>query len=555
MLPSSLFNFVNFFSFLFQEKGSLLSNYSKDIKFVKYQAACEWEKYKKEHSVEMEAFWQSSQLDRNRPMLRLVPRSCVRGGMIETYRLKFTLEENPGYKLYFFDINSLYSKVSLDNSFAVGPYKVILDKKDLNTNICWIDGEFKYRNESMKSDACHVTWLAPPNLSKPFLPFRVNNEFNFLGLCRKCVSNKLTKTCKHTSPDVRSFTSCYMVSEINYAKKLGYEILAWHEVHHYSNEAPFIKEFVKVLAAEKLRNSNILKDIPEIEQSSLCQELNKNMAFDPIYELKPETICDNTHQKQFYKDMQNSFFGRFALKEPTNSHIFCKSLREIENYACKPDTELIDLISIDDNICQIEISQPKKSKPNLNGSLYITAQINCLARQFLYDEMIKVEKQNGIILSCDTDSIIFALKEVDPNPLKISHEVGAFKHVLPNCKLLSFYSLSPRNYAILYENEKNEICHLLKVKGLSLGSENCNQLITHQVYAHFVDQNFKNNIETMYLPQMRKKFDKVSKSYSEILTGFTFSSESHVKRFLLKDSINYETFPYGFQFNYKNQKE
>lgn len=499
----------------------------------------------------MEVFWLTSELDKKRPMLRLVPRSCVRGGMIETYRLKFTLEENPNYKLYFLDINSLYSKVSLDNTFPVGPYKIIIDKKDLNANIKWVDGEFKYKNESMKLDACQITWLAPRNLSKPFLPFRVNNEFNFLGLCRKCVLNKITKTCPHKSVEARTFTSCYMVSEINFAKKLGYKILSWHEIHHYSNEAPFLKEYVKILAAQKLKNSNILNDIPQSDQKTVCDKLNVAMDFNPAYELKPETVCDNTFQKQFYKDMQNSFFGRFALKEPSNSHIFCKTLREIENYAGKPDTELIDLIPISDEICQIEISQLKKSKANLNGNLYITAQINCLARQFLYNEMIKIDNQNGIILACDTDSIIYALKKNVVNPLKVNQEVGAFKHVLPQCKLLSYYSLSPRNYAILYENEKKEICHLLKVKGLALGSDNCSELITHKLYANFVDQNFKENIKTMYLPQMRKKIDKNSKSYSEVLTGFTFSSETHVKRFILKDSKSYETYPYGFQFNLK----
>jgi hypothetical protein len=202
-----------------------------------------------------------------------------------------------------------------------------------------------------------------------------------------------------------------MVSEINYAIKLGYQVLSWHEIHHYSIQSPFLRDYVKILAAEKLRNSNILSNILNSDKKTFCDDLNKAMHFDSIYELKPENVCDNTFQKQFYKDMQNNFFGRFALKTNFNNHIFCKNLHEIERYASKPNTELIDLLPISENVCQIEISHPQKSKPSLSGSLYLTSQINCLARQFIYEKMLQVENVGGIILACDVDSITFALKK------------------------------------------------------------------------------------------------------------------------------------------------
>jgi hypothetical protein len=517
-------------------------------------SACRWELYKKQNALEMEAFWFSTGLEKNRPMLRLVPRATVRGGLIETFRLKFNIEENPNWKLYFLDVNSLYSKICLDNSFGVGPYKVIIDKKDLLTNVKFIDGEFKYKGESMQSDACLVTILPPQNLLRPFLPFRFNNEFNFLSLCRTCVLKKIASTCPHMSETVRSFTSCYMVSEINYAIKLGYQVLSWHEIHHYSIQSPFLRDYVKILAAEKLRNSNILSNILNSDKKTFCDDLNKAMHFDSIYELKPENVCDNTFQKQFYKDMQNNFFGRFALKTNFNNHIFCKNLHEIERYASKPNTELIDLLPISENVCQIEISHPQKSKPSLSGSLYLTSQINCLARQFIYEKMLQVENVGGIILACDVDSITFALKKETKCPLQISPKVGDFKHLLPDCNLLSYYSLCPRNYSILYSNEEKQICQLLKVKGLALTSLNCMDKMSHEKYANFVDQNFANNVKHSYLPQMRKKFDKASKTFSEILTGFTFSSESHVKRYISENTITYETYPYGYKFEIVPQK-
>jgi hypothetical protein len=164
-----------------------------------------------------------------------------------------------------------------------------------------------------------------------------------------------------------------------------------------------------------------------------------------------------------------------------------------------------------------------------------------------------VEQANGIVLSCDTDSIIFALKKDVQNPLDISPEIGSFKDVLPGCEIISFYSLNPRNYSILYKNENNKLCHQLKVKGLSLKSENCLQSISHENYALFVDQNFTSNIETIYIPQMKKKFNKNSKTFTEILSGFTFSSETHVKRYLPQsDNLQYQTYPYGFKYVFSN---
>ena len=510
---------------------------------------CRWTQFKKENCLEMELFWLTSELEKDRPMLRLFPRATVRGGAIETYQLKFSIEENPEYRLFNVDINSLYSRIALDNSFGVGYYEIIIDKKDLNQNIVWNETkkEFTYKNESMASDVAHVTWLAPSNLKRPFLPFRVNDEFNYLSLCRKCVLKKISKTCPHRSDKVRSFTSSYCLTELNFAKTLGYTIISFHEVHHYQNQSPYLAEYVKILSSQKLKYSNILKGLSEEEKQPFCDHLNKSMNLTYPYELRVETICDNSHQKQFYKDMMNNFFGKFAQKANYNTFHFCKTLSEIESFINKPNSELVDLTEISENICQIELSNLQKSKPNLNGCLYVTAKINALAREYLYNQISEIEKVNGIILSCDTDSVIFALKKTIKNPLKISPEIGAFKNVLEGCELLSFYSLNPRNYSIMYKNSNNEINHLLKVKGLSLQSQNCNELITHEMYSKFVEQNFKDTVETFYVPQMRKQFKKSSKTYQEVLSGFTFSSECHVKRYLSKDSTDFETFPYGFK--------
>ena len=543
--------FIIIFFLPFQEERMLKTYFSRDIISIETMKECEWELFKKTHALEMESFYLTTGLLKNRPLNRLIPRLTVRGGFVETFRLKFSLEENPDWNIFFLDVNSLYSRIALDNEFGIGPYTIIIDPKELNL-IKFTNGEFLYRGESMKADSCHVTFLAPENLLKPFLPFRFNNEFNFYSLCRTCVLQKNTFTCPHKKPEVRAFTSCYMMSEVSFAvKNLGYKVLHFHEVHHFSAHSPFLKDYVKILAAEKLKNSNILNGIPPSQQKEFCENLNESMNLESHCKLSPNNICDNPFQKQFYKTVQNCFFGRFALRNNFNKHIFCKSIREIENFSNKPNTELVDLFPLSDDVCEIEVSSTQKCTPNLKGNLYVTSSINALAREFIYDKIMKVEQSGGIVLSCDVDSITFALKKGTSNPLKISPQIGDFKEVLSNCKLISYCSLSPRNYSILYQNEKNEICQLLKVKGLSLTSHNCDKLISHKVYSDFVDQNFVDNIKNFYVPQMKKKFDKATKSHTDILCKFNFTSETHVKRFILKNSSSFETLPYGYKFNYK----
>ena len=97
----------------------LKTYFGNDVKSIQIMKGCEWKLYKEAHALEMEAFWNSSGLVKTRPMNRLVPRLTVRGGLIETFRLKFDLKENPDYDIYFLDVNSLYSKICLNNSMAV----------------------------------------------------------------------------------------------------------------------------------------------------------------------------------------------------------------------------------------------------------------------------------------------------------------------------------------------------------------------------------------------------------------------------------------------------
>jgi len=531
-----------------KERNNLLTYYSFDVKNIETIYECEWFKFKSNNALEMETFRISTNFQKNRPLMRLTPRATLRGGFIEVYRLKFCINENPNWKLYFSDVNSLYSQIALTNLFPVGKYKVILNPDSLKNNIKYINNHFFYNNEPMQGDAAHVKVLPPSNLYRPYLPFRLNDEYNHMSLCRACLTQKLTKRCIHKTNENRAFVSCYQVTDLEKAVSLGYVILEWYELHHYSERKPIFEIFVKILASQKLKNTNLFSE--NDDPNEICKNINIAMNFDNNLTLDPLSIKSNPAQKQLYKEMLNSFYGRFALHTNFTKHIFCRSLYEIEKYGANPDNHILDIIPLTDDVCEIEIITPTKIKPSLCGTLYLTSEINALARKFIYEKTEEIEKLNGIILSIDTDSILFALPPNVPDPLIYSHAFGDFKNVLEkNSVIESFYSFGPRNYSLTYKDSNGVYQHLLKVKGLSTQSANNCDVITPELYKAFIDKSFHSEICNIYLPQLRKVVDKQTKKFHEILTYFNFGNDIHAKRFIFENDYNYITYPYGYKFN------
>lgn len=238
--------------------------------------------------------------------------------------MKFRKEDNPDYSIHFSDVNSLYTHIGLSNQFPVGKYSIYLDKDNFQQHLTFENGEYLFKKESTCGDAAHVTILPPIDLKRPYLGYRVDDVFNFLSLCKQCAKEKRHYTCGHEKNDVRAFTSCYMLTDLAKCVALGYEITNWYELHHYEKRDYILKPFLRVLASAKLKNSGILNDIPANEHINLCDMINAKMEFTENQILQPEDIQDNPAQKQLYKDISNSFFGRFGMHTNFSTHHFCR---------------------------------------------------------------------------------------------------------------------------------------------------------------------------------------------------------------------------------------
>ncbi|MBM3939183.1 MAG: hypothetical protein FJ333_11105, partial [Sphingomonadales bacterium] len=162
------------------------------------------------------------------PLQRLRPRDTVRGALSDVYALKWSKKSFENETFYCLDVNGLYSYCATNFPFMIGKYEILMgsDLKHLTLK----NNKF-YLNNVRIMGSMLLTILPPPNLERPFLLYRKKNGSVILALCKECAENELLE-CNHND-QFRSFTATYMISEIEFALTLGYEIMYIHEAHCY----------------------------------------------------------------------------------------------------------------------------------------------------------------------------------------------------------------------------------------------------------------------------------------------------------------------------------
>jgi len=529
--------------------------FPNEVLHVQTTWECQWLKFKKENKSLLNQFWTETDLPQNRPLIRLVPKASVRGGFLETYKLKCLQDE--ATNITWVDCNSMYTAISLKCDLPIGNYKILtyFDLKN-KCHLNEIDGQFYFENESMKCDIAMVEILVPSNLKRPFLSYRIKDEFVFMANCRSCADLKSTSPCKHSDKH-RSFTSTWTVCELAYAvQKLNYKIVNWLEVYHYSEFKPVLKPFVKILASEKLKSSNILSRCNSVtEKQNYCDYLNKVMEFEhENLKLTPANCCNNPTMQNYLKTCLNSLYGRFAQTTKKFNHVFCKSIHDIELHTSNPNTSIVDFFTVNQNIIEMVINHNNKlPETNRHGNLCYTAIINAMARIYIYDLSLQIEQLNGTILSIDTDSICFSHPKNFKPPFEITDAIGHFKNVLGSDSVIkAYYSLGVRSYVIVYCDGSGHEKYLTKVKGLSLNSHNVE--LSPGTFQTFIESRFQNEINSIFIPQCKKKLDKQTKNFSHLISTHEFSNEIHCKRFIIPNDKNYETYSYGYDFKNVNSK-
>ena len=473
------------------------------------------------------------------PLFRLNPRTCVRGAYFDVFALQWSQKLFPNEKLYFLDVNGLYSFCAIKNKFMTGKYLDLIGTtlKDLFI----IDNKFYYKKNKIMGSIL-LTILPPKDLVYPFLLYRTTNGQTVNTLCRTCAENHLIK-CKHNETE-RAITSCYMLSEIEFALQLNYKIICIHECHVYQEADFILKDFVQFLNYFKTRNSNLFENVHSTTQKELiCQKLNKELDLTPPNILTAKNVQFNSQKRSFHKFMANALFGKLEQRNDKSQTVFVNNQSDLEKLFFS-NNSIVDLFCLNDEICQVQI-RPNifKLPPNRKSNCYIGAQLTAYARQTIYEHLQSILKFKAVPYQIDCDSIIFAVNKNEKIPLEISEAVGHFKHEIAG-EICSYHSLGPKNYCITFEqNGRKET--VFKVKGLSLNNASENPF-NEELFPFYIEQFLSNKKEKLSVKQYRKKGDFKRLKINSHLEDITFTNSLTSRRIIQQKTKNLNSFPYGY---------
>lgn len=522
-----------------QLRTLLDSDYQNEVSEYKTVYECNWNEFKKSESYKK--FICEAEYDRDRPLHRLIPRIAMRSGFSELFRLKWKTEDYPDEVFKIADINMLYSSIALKEKFGIGKPVTVIGKHLKKVEI--IENFLTYEGKRILSGSVFCSMLAPSNEMFPFLPYRVSDKFNYVSVCRKCSEN-LTKKCRHKLIHSRQFTSVWTVPDINKALREGYQMLKIYELIFFPERRSILKMFVQAMLTERLKNS-APDQMTNLQKAEYCQRHNLKLELPEDLCLKPDQLCDNPTQKQFFKDALNSLYGKFSAKTISTKVELVRFQHRLEEIA--HFNHIAEVYPINESNLMVEY-ETKDVKKNLKSNIYIGSEITAHARICMHDFIRALQKVPGAkIFQLETDCIMYSIPRNVIDPLPYSDLVGEFKNVVPvDCDIKSFFALGNKNYSVLYQEPNGSLKTILKVKGLSLTSSHITHPLTAKKFNQYIDSHFEAELKSHVIPQVRKFKSKSSVFNEPRFTTFEFKNDLYLKRYVKNIEGDYLTLPYGF---------
>jgi len=143
----------------------LQDNYPEEVTKIEFVFECDWTKFKKTNT--WQNFVATSNIDLNRPLQRLIPRTTMRSGLLDIYNLRWLKSENLSETFKVADINGLYASVCLAKKFPVGKFTCLIGT-ELN-HVLIKNNQLYYKDFLLESGSIHCTVEAPQNELTPFL--------------------------------------------------------------------------------------------------------------------------------------------------------------------------------------------------------------------------------------------------------------------------------------------------------------------------------------------------------------------------------------------------
>lgn len=326
---------------------------------------------------------------------------------------------------------------------------------------------------------CYV--LPPKKLFPPLLHYSCKDGRLVFPLCAKC-SDQEAVSCVHTDAD-RGWVMGYTHAEILKALELGYIIQHVYEIWHYNEwtsddiNSPkslfgsYIKTFMKL----KIEKSGWPEELNDNEKEKYIKDLFENCGV----EIEEVNVESNPVQRTIGKLLNNSLWGKLAQRSEVSHVKFINDIAKLQELMNNPNQfEVVDLTKMNEEYTRVtykiidEDAIPELSSNCLPVACFVTAY----GRLQLYQALEKVE---GKLLYCDTDSVIYATKGPE---LPESPYLGGLNREMPQRKIIEFVAAGPKNYGLLHTdanggNQKADV----KIRGVKLNYSTAKLLNFHKM--------------------------------------------------------------------------
>ena len=203
------------------------------------------------------------------------------------------------------------------------------------------------------------------------------------------------------------------------------------ELHDHHNDLPFMCEKIKINGVEKLVPNLYDKEKYVIHVKALKQALDHGLVLRKVHRViqfkqsawmkeyigfntRLRTAASNDFEKDFYKLMNNSVFGK--TMENIRKHKDIKLANNKEDYlrqVMKPNFKSGNLLGKDLMSCEMGKVKVKMNKPVCLGQVILDLS-KTIMYEFHYDYMKRKYKESNLkLLYMDTDSLVYNIKTED----------------------------------------------------------------------------------------------------------------------------------------------
>nr|CAD2207486.1 unnamed protein product [Meloidogyne enterolobii] len=262
--------------------------------------------------------------------------------------------------------------------------------------------------------------VQPPNFMNgnlpPVLPYRTHDGRLTFPLCAKCADNRQQRPCTHGERE-RSWLTGYTMWSL---------IMLWNV---------------------DIKSSTFMSGWPdgcasEMDRADYLAEFER---VEGIF-LNPEKIETNPGLRMIAKLLANSLWGKLAQRVCGTEVRYAKTPAEFHQLLEDPTIDMLDFDHVSEHLdrCVVRKKPEFAKAPNTN-CLPVAAYVTSYARLHLYEYIEQVHQIGGVLLYCDTDSIIYVGKRNGPR-VSEGEYLGQMKREVPSRRILEFIAGGPKNY-------------------------------------------------------------------------------------------------------------